>query len=73
MSIVSLQLGQCGNQIGWQFFNSVISDVNQQQNPKTVKIYDNERYKEASLDRFFEGHEAAGKVKMGNGLLIICL
>ncbi|KAL0174222.1 hypothetical protein M9458_030190, partial [Cirrhinus mrigala] len=44
MSVVSLQLGQCGNQIGQELF-SVISDDSNGPNRK--------KYKQCSDERFF--------------------
>jgi len=48
MSIVTVQLGQCGNQIGSQFFSTVASDL--QSSPSSRHSVD---YEDQCLDRFF--------------------
>lgn len=52
MSVVSLQLGQCGNQIGHELF-SVISDDSGGPNRK--------QYKQCSDERFFHETSAGGR------------
>ena len=51
MSIVTLQLGQCGNQVGGQFFQRVVDDMTEKP-PKLSKIH-YENYVETSTERFF--------------------
>ncbi len=51
MSVVSLQLGQCGNQIGQELF-SVISDDSSGPNRK--------KYKQCSDERFFYERSTGG-------------
>jgi len=48
MSIVTVQLGQCGNQIGSQFFNTVANDLQSSQNSRLFIDYEEE-----CVDRFF--------------------
>ena len=50
MSIVTLQLGQCGNQVGLQLFQTLMSDLQDDNVPKS-KI--NKEYIEKGLERFF--------------------
>ena len=52
MSIVTVQLGQCGNQIGCQFFSTVASDL--QSSPNSRVFGD---YEEECVDRFFSVDE----------------
>lgn len=52
MSVVSLQLGQCGNQIGHELF-SVISDDSNGPNRK--------KYKQCSDERFFYETSTGGR------------
>jgi len=42
MSIVTVQLGQCGNQIGSQFFNMVANDLQSLQNSCLFNDYEEE-------------------------------
>lgn len=57
MSIVTVQLGQCGNQIGHEVFNAICSDVHGTHGLCSKK--ENESYHDASKERFFceEGAE----------------
>jgi len=48
MSIVTVQLGQCGNQIGSQFFSTVASDL--QSSSSSRRFVD---YEDQCLERFF--------------------
>lgn len=52
MSVVTVQLGQCGNQIGSQFFSTVASDLQSSQNSRVFSGYEDE-----CLDRFFSVDE----------------
>ncbi|XP_041456471.1 tubulin delta chain-like [Lytechinus variegatus] len=47
MSIVTVQLGQCGNQIGLSFFQTLMSDI------VGSKVNHNPDYKDECLERFF--------------------
>jgi len=56
MSVVSLQLGQCGNQIGGELFNMLIEDatkLNPQFISKNVDHKVNQEYEEEVVERFF--------------------
>ena len=56
MSVVSLQLGQCGNQIGGELFNLLIEDatkLNPQFISKSVDRKVNQEYEEEVVERFF--------------------
>ena len=56
MSVVSMQLGQCGNQIGGELFNLLIEDatkLNPQFISKTVDRKVNQEYEEEVVERFF--------------------
>ncbi|XP_038059723.1 tubulin delta chain-like [Patiria miniata] len=48
MSVVTVQLGQCGNQVGHQFFQTLMSDLTSQDDKKPCLGYHSE-----SLRRFF--------------------
>jgi len=48
MSIVTVQLGQCGNQIGSQFFSTVASDLQSSSDRRVFGDYEDE-----CVDRFF--------------------
>ncbi|XP_036369090.1 tubulin delta chain-like [Octopus sinensis] len=51
MSVVTLQLGQCGNQIGGEFYNTLLQDLHIR-NPH-VSPRANENYIQEAIDRFF--------------------
>ncbi|XP_022103879.1 tubulin delta chain-like [Acanthaster planci] len=50
MSIVTVQLGQCGNQVGHQFFQTLMTDLASQQDQKSNHSV---HYQSESLRRFF--------------------
>ena len=52
MSIVTLQLGQCGNQMGCQFFSSVMTDIHQEF-PRSANSSSNNEFCNTTLERFF--------------------
>ncbi|XP_002735635.1 tubulin delta chain-like [Saccoglossus kowalevskii] len=51
MSIVTLQIGQCGNQIGGELFSTILEDAFGK--ASTVSKADNEAYIDEVLERFF--------------------
>ena len=60
MSVVCLQLGQCGNQIGGELFNLLIEDstkLNHQFISRNVDCSVNKEYEEEALERFFSRNE----------------
>ena len=52
MSILTVQIGQCGNQIGSQFFSTVASDLQSPANNGHFRNYEDE-----CVDRFFSVDE----------------
>ncbi|CAM1308252.1 TUBD1 (predicted) [Pycnogonum litorale] len=48
MSIVTVQVGQCGNQVGRQFFSTLMNDINAENDLQTLNDY-----QQTSIDRFF--------------------
>jgi len=52
MSVVTVQIGQCGNQIGSQFFSTVASDLKSSPNARLFSDYEDE-----CVDRFFSVDE----------------
>lgn len=58
MSIVTVQLGQCGNQIGHEVFNAICSDVHGTHGLCSKK--ENESYHDACKERFFSEEESEG-------------
>uniref|UniRef100_A0A8C0HM41 Tubulin delta 1 n=1 Tax=Buteo japonicus TaxID=224669 RepID=A0A8C0HM41_9AVES len=58
MSIVTVQLGQCGNQIGHEVFNAICSDVHGTHGLCSKK--ENESYCDACKERFFCEEESEG-------------
>nr|AFB74724.1 TUBD1 [Schmidtea mediterranea] len=57
MSIIILQVGQCGNQVGYSFFKTIHDDCYLQNNTKADNDYTNE-----SIERFFY-HCQSGKLE----------
>ncbi|XP_072043781.1 tubulin delta chain-like [Amphiura filiformis] len=57
MSVVTLQLGQCGNQVGLKLFQTLASDL---QNENLPKSKNNQEYVEESLQRFFHRNDSGG-------------
>jgi Tubulin/FtsZ family, GTPase domain len=51
MSLVTLQLGQCGNQIGGQFFTTLADDIRFGPNGRSSHV--DHSYDETCIDRFF--------------------
>lgn len=60
MSIVTIQLGQCGNQIGHEVFNAICGDVHGTHGLCSKK--ENESYHDACKERFFREEESEGTV-----------
>nr|XP_010307715.1 PREDICTED: tubulin delta chain isoform X3 [Balearica regulorum gibbericeps] len=56
MSIVTVQLGQCGNQIGHEVFNAICGDVHGTHGLCSKK--ENESYHDACKERFFREEES---------------
>lgn len=51
MSVVTLQIGQCGNQICGQLFSTIYNDIVSKDTGTPLRY--NEEYASKSLDRFF--------------------
>ena len=60
MSIVTLQLGQCGNQIGGQLFSTYIEDQMSISGAGSRTDKTHELYNEESYERFFYRPESGG-------------
>ena len=60
MSIVTLQLGQCGNQIGGQLFSTYIEDLMSISGVGGRTDKTHELYNEESYERFFYRPESGG-------------
>lgn len=58
MSIVTLQLGQSGNQIGFEVFDTLFSDSHCSQGLCSKR--ENEAYQAACKERFFSEEENGG-------------
>lgn len=53
MSIITLQLGQCGNQVGGQLFNAVMDDLHASPLAVNVPPRQNSDYIQESKETFF--------------------
>lgn len=58
MSIVAVQLGQCGNQVGHEVFNTICGDVRGTHGLCSKK--ENEAYHDVCTERFFSEAESGG-------------
>uniref|UniRef100_A0A8D0HKZ6 Tubulin delta 1 n=1 Tax=Sphenodon punctatus TaxID=8508 RepID=A0A8D0HKZ6_SPHPU len=58
MSIVTIQLGQCGNQIGREVFSAICNDFHSTHGLCYKK--ENESYQEACKERFFSEEKKTG-------------
>ncbi|XP_053310568.1 tubulin delta chain [Spea bombifrons] len=56
MSIVTVQLGQCGNQIGYELFDVIHNDLNH--NTGLCSRRENDHYQEVCMERFFSEEES---------------
>lgn len=53
MSVITLQLGQCGNQVGGQFFSSIIDDLHSPPTTLNVSSRSNTDYIQESYVTYF--------------------
>ena len=58
MSVITLQLGQCGNQVGGQFFSTVAEDMSARSTGVSPK--ENKEYVDTSTETFFTQSESPG-------------
>lgn len=63
MSIVTVQLGQCGNQIGHEVFSALCRDIRGTHGLCSKE--ENESYQESSKERFFSQEEFGGTALKG--------
>ena len=66
MSIVTVQVGQCGNQIGGQLFSAIADDLKNSFSKKKTKLEG--QYQEYSLERFF--NEEDGKLPQARAVMV---
>ncbi|KAF6031861.1 TUBD1 [Bugula neritina] len=57
MPFITVQLGQCGNQLGTAFFNSLMNDTFGKDGSSQTSL---DQYQKDLLDRFFIRNEAKG-------------
>lgn len=67
MSIVTVQLGQCGNQIGHEVFSALCSDIRGTHG--LCSKQENESYHDSCRERFFSEEESGGTALKGFFLL----
>ena len=67
MSVVTVQLGQCGNQIGGQFFSTVVGDISTSGVAETGSLSKKQRleYDDISKERFFSQDDIRHTGEMG--------
>ncbi|KAK3607578.1 hypothetical protein CHS0354_011115 [Potamilus streckersoni] len=61
MSIITLQLGQCGNQIGGELFTTFIKDAHAKPSNVQVSANRNEQYTEEVISKFFTTESQSDK------------
>jgi len=59
MSVVTIQLGQCGNQIGTSLFNALMADATTPPSYSSQTSVSNEAYEEEVSERFFCQHDCS--------------
>lgn len=70
MSVITIQVGQCGNQIGGQLFQTLIDDVNIKQSQTLVSPFKNEEYKEEVLNRFFTYDTTSSELPKARAVMV---
>lgn len=70
MSILTLQIGQCGNQVGGQLFGSLIEDTCTKQSQVNVPPSANAEYISQVLDRFFVTPEKEGSLPEARAVMV---
>jgi tubulin delta len=53
MSMITVQVGQCGNQIGGQLFDTLMQDVSTKLSQTNLTAAKNQDYIDQVLDRYF--------------------
>ena len=59
MSVVTIQLGQCGNQIGTDLFNTLMSDATVQPSYLSHDTQVDKSYEDEVCERFFTRHDGS--------------
>ncbi len=62
MSLITVQLGQCGNQVGTEFFDLLMKDATEIPKYSSLSSWQNQDYKQQVMQRFFTEE----KTKEGN-------
>lgn len=70
MSIITVQLGQCGNQIGGQLFHTFMEDVHSKPLTTQVAPDKNEDYKNEVLSRFFYRGESGEEMPKARAVMV---
>lgn len=68
MSVITLQLGQCGNQVGGQFFTSIMDDLHAPVSSVGVSPRQNDDYILESQETFF--HEQKSSVPAARAVMV---
>lgn len=59
MSVITIQLGQCGNQVGREVFDAICTDLHSTNGLCSQK--ENDSYQTASKERFFSDEKSGGR------------
>ncbi|KAL4223799.1 Tubulin delta chain [Mactra antiquata] len=70
MSVVTLQIGQCGNQVGGQLFAGLIEDTQTKLSQVNVSPKANNDYIEAVYDRFFTCSDKPGNLPEAKAVMV---
>ncbi|XP_052800591.1 tubulin delta chain-like [Mya arenaria] len=70
MSVVTLQIGQCGNQVGGQLFSGLVEDVNTKLSQTNLGQRANSDYTDEVLERFFHCPEKPGQLPQARAVMV---
>lgn len=70
MSIVTLQIGQCGNQVGGQLFAGLVDDIHSKLSQVNVSARENNDYIEDVQQRFFTCKDKPGSVPEAKAVMV---
>ena len=70
MSLITLQLGQCGNQVGYELFNTLLQDCRSVLDKPQNFSWNLDSYSEACLERFFTIAENQKQIPKAKAVLV---
>jgi len=70
MSVVTLQVGQCGNQVGGQLFEGIAQDAKTKLSQTNLTQQGNADYVEEVMDRFFHISDNPGRLPEARAVMV---